>query len=82
MSKKRSNQLPGQFKLTLKFYDEDDNVVYLRVPPKASWFICTSVGTIDPKAVQAMFVQTRASELPEGTRAVYTMPEAGPDTKP
>lgn len=82
MSKNKSNQVPGRYKLTLKFYDEDDNVVYLRIPPKASWFICTSVGTIDPKAVQAMFVQAKMADLPEGTRPVYTMPETGPAAKP
>lgn len=77
----KTNQAPGRYKVTLKIFDQDDNVVYLRIPAKASWFLCTSVGTIDPKMVDAMFVQAKASGLPEGTRPVYTMPENGPTAK-
>lgn len=73
----KTHQRPGRYKVTLKVFNENDEVVYVRLPPKASWFVCTSSGSIDPKLMDQLFAQAEAADLPEGTRPVYTMPEVG-----
>jgi hypothetical protein len=59
--------------VTVKFYDQDNRIVYLRLPPDAHWFICTSKGLVDPKTVARLFAQADAADLPPDKSAVFTL---------
>lgn len=67
----------SKYKVTLKFYDEHDQVVYLRLPPQAAWFMTTSRGTINEDVADALFEQARKANLPAGARPVFNLPTKG-----
>lgn len=64
-------------KVTVKFWDQDDRIVYLRLPHDAHWFICTSAGSVDDKMVADLFRKCRAEKLPPDARPVFTMTKRG-----
>ena len=67
----------SKYKVTLKFYDEHDQVVYLRLPPEAAWFMTTTRGTINERTIDRLYEQAKASNMPAGARPVFTLPKMG-----
>ena len=64
----------SKYKLTMKFWDENDQVVYLRIPASANWFLCTTAGQVDTKMVDELFKVVKKQKLPAEAMPVFVMP--------
>jgi hypothetical protein len=77
MSQPKKKRLPrhGKYKVTLKIWDENDRLIYVRLPPKSAWFVVTSSGCIDPTTADQIFKMLDQKGAPEGKWPVFNLPQ-------
>lgn len=67
--------MKSKYKVTMKFWDENDRVCYLRLPANCPFFLLTGNHTsVNEQLVDSMYKTIAQTELPAEALPVFTLP--------
>jgi hypothetical protein len=65
----------SKYKITIKFWDEKDRLVYLRLPANTPFHIITSDGLINENMLDALYASVKWTAMEPGTLPMLVLPK-------